>query len=74
MKKMSRRLASVIVLGSLSFLVGCSPATWLAAGSIGAVGGYLTSLLFPVTTTERTCYVNGEEVDCSTVTGKCIGE
>ncbi|NLE29631.1 MAG: hypothetical protein GX629_08190 [Phycisphaerae bacterium] len=73
MKKILRKMAILLVLMTMTFSGGCSPQAIVAAGTVGAVTGYAISLLFPNTTTTTTCFVDGVEVDCSTI-GKCISE
>jgi hypothetical protein len=75
MKKFSRKMGLLLVLMTMTLSTGCSPKAIVAAGTVGAAAGYAISLLFPNTTTNTTCYVGGEVVDCSTVdTGKCVSE
>jgi hypothetical protein len=73
MKKFSRKMMMLVVLSVVSLVGGCSPIALGVGGAIGVVGGYLTSLLHPITTVERTCFVEGVEVDCATI-GKCVSE
>jgi hypothetical protein len=73
MKKRVNKMAMLALFSGVALLAGCSPKAWCLGTTAGAVGGYLTSLLFPVTTTEQTCYVDGVQVDCSSASGKCIG-
>jgi hypothetical protein len=64
-RKFKSSVLLLVVSGVLALGAGCNE---LAAGGLTTFGlGFLVGRLTTPTTTQTECYVNGEQVDCSTL-------